>query len=337
MKADAVYGEGIDAAVPAHYGSPYREQRALVDGRAITDLSHLDIVQVRGQDRLSWLHNLTTQHLKELAPGYASELLLLNPEGRIQVPAYVLDDGETTYLITDVGQGQELVDFLNSMRFTLRVEVALSDLVAIGAYNRELPGLVWHDPWPHLVGDTVAYGPTDDHPGSENRRVIALLDKAEADRLLETEDCAGMLAWEAQRIADLRPRGRELDEKSLPHEWDWLRTAVHLDKGCYRGQESVARIVNLGRPPRRAVLVHLDGSAERLPEPGSAIYREERAVGILTSVARDMDLGPIGLGLIKRNTPVDADLVVDGITAKADVIVTPQGQTERSYERPKLR
>nr|WP_240161822.1 hypothetical protein [Flaviflexus equikiangi] len=147
-----------------------------------------------------------------------------------------------------------------------------------------------------------------------------------------------MLAWEAQRIVDLRPRpALDIDDKSLPHEWDWLRSAVHLDKGCYRGQEAVARTVNLGRPPRRAVLLQLDGSAERLPAAGSEILWGEKTVGKITSAGRDMDEGPVGLGLLKRNTPLDAQLAIDGIPALAEVIVNPDGRTALSYDRPKIR
>ena len=78
---------------------------------------------------------------------------------------------------------------------------------------------------------------------------------------------AGIWAAEALRVAAWRPRlGFETDHRTIVHEVDWLRTAVHLHKGCYRGQETVARVHNLGRPPRRLVFLHLDGSGHVLPD-----------------------------------------------------------------------
>lgn len=341
----AVLGDGIDAAVPAHYGSPAREQRALLAGTALVDLSHLEVVTVSGPDRLTWVHSLTTQHLTDLKPGESTELILLTVEGRIQVAAYVVDDGETLHLITDAGFGEELRSFLQKMKFMMRVEIVLrDDLALLGGYgSTAVPRavLTWRDPWPAVGAKSVAYGPgTDDHPARGQERFIALLPKGELMAAIEEWEgtMAGMLAWEAQRIVDLRPRPAiDVDEKSLPHEWDWLRTAVHLEKGCYRGQEAIARTVNLGRPPRRAVLLQLDGSEERLPARGTEILMGEKTVGTVTSAARDMDHGPVALGLLKRNTPVDAALTVDGIPALAEVIVNPDGRTELSYDRPKIR
>lgn len=341
----AVFGDGIDAVVPAHYGSPAREQRALIDGRALVDLSHMEVVAVSGADRLTWVHSLTTQHITDLQPGDSTELILLSAEGRIQVPAAVQDDGETLYLITDVGQGTELAEFLKKMKFMMRVEIVLrDDLALLGGYGEaEVPRALftWRDPWPRVPDKSVAYGPAyEEHPANGHDRFIAVLPEADlSDALDEWQGTmAGMLAWEAQRIVDLRPRpALDVDARSLPHEWDWLRSAVHLEKGCYRGQEAVARTVNLGRPPRRAVLLQLDGSEERLPALGSDVLMGEKTVGTVTSVARDMDEGPVALALLKRNTPVDAALTVDGIPALAEVIVTPDGRTELSYDRPKIR
>lgn len=341
----AVLGDGVDSAVPAHYGSPAREQRALTAGTALVDLSHMQVVTVTGADRLTWVHSLTTQHISDLKPNESTELILLTGEGRIQVPAYVQDDGETLYLITDVGQGEELAEFLHKMRFMLRVEVTLrNDLALLGGYGTAVVPraiLTWRDPWPNVPAKSVAYGvPADEHPAYGRERFIVLLPAEElSDAVNEWEGTmAGMLAWEAQRIVDLRPRpALDVDEKALPHEWDWLRSAVNLEKGCYRGQEAIARTVNLGRPPRRAVLLQLDGSEERMPTLGADVLMAEKTVGKVTSVGRDMDDGPVALALIKRNTPVDAELTADGIPALAEVIVNPDGRTELSYDRPKIR
>jgi folate-binding protein YgfZ len=138
-------------------------------------------------------------------------------------------------------------------------------------------------------------------------------------------DLAGTWASEALRVAAWRPRlGFETDHRTIAHEVDWLRTAVHLHKGCYRGQETIARVHNLGRPPRRLVFLHLDGSGHTLPERGGEVFADgERPVGLLTSVARHHEHGPIGLALVKRNVPVEAVLTVGGVSASQEVVVAP--------------
>ena len=103
----------------------------------------------------------------------------------------------------------------------------------------------------------------------------------------------------------------------------WIETAVHLNKGCYRGQETVARVHNLGHPPRRLILLHLDGSEDRLPVHGDPVTRDGTAVGFVGSAARHFELGPVGLGLIKRTVPVDAALRAGGVPAAQEIVVPP--------------
>ena len=197
--------------------------------------------------------------------------------------------------------------------------------------------LVWNDPWREVApgGHQYAVG---EHPGSgwtwsetlvpreALRSVVARVGNGEFG-------VAGLLAVEALRIAAWRPRfATEVDEKTIPHELDWLRTAVHLTKGCYRGQETVAKVHNLGHPPRRLVMLHLDGSEGVLPARGSVVSievaGERRAVGLVTSSALHHELGPIALAVVKRSTDPDATLLVeaDELTlAAAQVIVVPPG------------
>jgi hypothetical protein len=144
-----------------------------------------------------------------------------------------------------------------------------------------------------------------------------------------------VLALEALRIASWRPRrAREVDEKTIPHELDWMRTAVHLNKGCYRGQETVAKVHNLGHPPRRLVMLHLDGSEGVLPAPGDPVQADrirpgaepERVnIGSITSSAIHYELGPIALAVIKRNIPAASTLYVQSedvsISASQEIIV----------------
>ena len=328
----AVAGEGVDAPVAWHYGDPVREQRLLLEGLAAVDLSHRAVVTVTGVDRLTWLHSITTQHLGALAPRTSSEALVLSPKGHIEHALHLVDDGVTTWITAEPGTGPALTQWLRGMQFMLRVETVdrTEEFAVIGepVASESVDGepLAWRDPWPSVTPGSVSYAevPDVEHPGAERtwREVIVArdgLDAAIGDRPL-----AGTWAAEALRVAAWRPRlGFETDHRTIPHEVDWLRTAVHLTKGCYRGQETVARVHNLGRPPRRLVMLHLDGSGHLLPERGSDVMDGERRVGHLTSVARHHELGPIGLALVKRSLATDVVLDIGGVSAAQEVVVRP--------------
>jgi folate-binding protein YgfZ len=326
----AVEGDGADATVAAHYGDPMREQRLLTEGLAVVDLSHRGVVTVTGPDRLSWLHSITTQQLTGLAPHTSTESLVLSPKGHVEHDLHVVDDGETTWVTTEPGDARPLATWLDSMRFMLRVEVTdrSGDWAVIGEASAQEshPGepLAWRDPWPGLVGDTAAYGPVEGHPAQGRAWREVLVPRSELETAVGDRDLAGSWASEALRVAAWRPRlGFETDHRTIPHEVDWLRTAVHLHKGCYRGQETVARVHNLGRPPRRLVFLHLDGSGHTLPAVGDAVTLGERPVGHLTSVARHFEDGPIALALVKRNVPTDEQLDIAGVSAAQVVVVAP--------------
>lgn len=329
----AVAATGRDAGVAAHYGDPVREQRHLHDGSGVVDLSHRAVVTVTGADRLSWLHSLTTQHLTDLAPGVSAETLLLSPKGHIENALHLVDDGATTWITTEPGAGAPLVEFLDRMRFMLRVEVGdVTDAYAVlgepSSSTQAAAGhVVWVDPWPGLVGDTAAYGP-EPHPAAGRAWRELIVPRSELEAVVADRPLVGLWAAEAERVTAWRPRfGAETDHRTIAHEVDWLRTAVHLHKGCYRGQETIARVHNLGRPPRRLVFLHLDGSGHVLPEAGASLMHGGRSVGHLTSVVRDHEDGPVALALVKRSVPVDAVLVTEAdgepVTAAQTVIVAP--------------
>ncbi len=148
-------------------------------------------------------------------------------------------------------------------------------------------------------------------------------------------DPVGLWAWEALRIEAGLPRvGLDTDELTIPNEAGLLNIAVHLDKGCYRGQETVARVHTLGRPPRRLVRLHLDGSVNHLPEPGSDVTLDGVRVGSIGTSARHHELGPIALALVKRNVDPTAELLVDGVAAGQELIVDPEAGL---HVRPVLR
>lgn len=326
----AVAATGPDAGVVWHYGDPVAEQRALVRGGAVVDQSHLGVVRVAGPDRLSWLHSITSQDLADLAPRTSTELLVLSPQGHVEHAAGVVDDGEATWLITERSHAPALAAWLDRMKFMLRVEIAdvTGEWAALGeavdAEGAEGEPVTWRDTWPKVTGGGTRYGaPESEHPGAERPWRLVLVPRATLDAEVAAREAAGWRlagtwATEALRIEAWRPRlDREVDDRTIPHELDWLRTSVHLHKGCYRGQETIARVHNLGRPPRRLVMLHLDGSGHLLPELGAEVrLRAEdgqatgKVVGVLTSVARHHELGPIGLAVVKRNVPEDAELLV---------------------------
>ena len=326
----AVEAEWPDAGVAAHYGDPMREQRAMSEGRVLVDRSNRGVVKVTGQDRLGWLHSLTSQHVERLAPGVTTEALILSPQGHLEHHLTLTDDGTATWIHVEPGTAKALVDFLNSMRFMMRVEVEdLSGVLVVQTVAGPLPaeggvlletaaGAATSVPF-HAAGEvtTVMQNPFG---------IDLIVAPDAAGKLAETFPVAGMWAFEAARIgARIARPGLDSDHKTLPHEIGLIESAVHLSKGCYRGQETVARIHNLGHPPRRLVFLHLDGSVDRLPAHGSPLTLEDGTqVGFVGSAARHFELGPIGLGLIKRSVDVNATLLADGVAAAQEVIVSPE-------------
>jgi len=328
----AVEASWPDEGVAAHYGDPMREQRVAEASAGVVDRSNRGVLRITGQDRLSWLHSLTTQHLEGLAAGAAAQALVLSPTGHVEHHLTLTDDGTAVWVHVEPGTAGALAEFLESMRFMLRVEVAdvsgdyavltvlgpaAGDLAAgLGAVAaRAEPGpfgtidlIVGRDLLPEVAGELARRGAAP----------------------------AGMWAFEALRIAARVPRlGLDTDHRTIPHEVGWIETAVHLNKGCYRGQETVARVHNLGHPPRRLVFLHLDGSADRLPAHGDPVElaggepgdepgdKQGAVVGFTGSAARHYELGPIGLALVKRTVPVDATLLAGGVAAAQEVIVPP--------------
>jgi tRNA-modifying protein YgfZ len=325
----AVEAEWPDEGVAAHYGDPAREQRAMTEGQVLVDRGNRGVVKVTGPDRLSWLHSLTSQHLERIAPGRTEQALVLSPQGHLEHHLSLTDDGAATWIHVEPHTAKALADYLDSMRFMLRVTV--EDL------SGELGVLTLAGPLPADGGGisrTGAGGARPVMPGGDGG-VAAVLDGPFGTDLIASPDVAarltaaypvaGLWAFEAARIAARVPRpGLDTDHKTLPHEVGLIETAVHLDKGCYRGQETVARIHNLGHPPRRLVFLHLDGSVDRLPAHGAPLtLADGTQVGFVGSAARHFELGPIGLGLVKRSADPGATLLADGIAAAQEVIVAP--------------
>jgi folate-binding protein YgfZ len=307
----AVEADDPDAGVAAHYGDPMREQRLLDSGQAVVDLSHRGVVRIAGPDRLTWLHSLLSQHVAALAPGERTEALLLSPQGHVEHHLRLTDDGEASWATVEPGTAGALVEFLRSMQFMMRVEV--DDV-------------------------TADWAVVSSRQDGARREVLtprtALSGVGRADAL------AGVWADEAVRIARGEPRlGLDTDHRTIPNEVGWLETSVHLDKGCYRGQETVARVHTLGRPPRRLTRLHLDGSVDRLPAPGDPVVLREngKTVGAVGSSARHYVEGPIALALVKRTVDADSDLLVRcgdaDVAASQEPVVDPDAGL---HVRPRL-
>jgi len=326
-----VPGEGTDAGVARHYGDPLREQRALVRGAGWVDRSTRGVIAVPGPDRLSWLHSITSQHLSALPDGAGTEGLVLSPHGHVEHHFAVAETGGTTWLDTEPDAPAALLAYLESMRFMLRVEPrdATAELAVLSLVGPQTPAVLTEAgmPVPSAAYDVA---PLDGGgfvrrmpwPGAD--AVDLLVPRASlvavAERLTGAGATpAGLWAYEALRVEARRPRvGLETDHRTIPHEVGWIGTAVHLDKGCYRGQETVARVHNLGRPPRVLVTLHLSGERDELPAPGTPLLLDGRAVGFLGTAVHHHELGPVALGVVKRTIAGGTVLDAAGIPAAVE-------------------
>jgi folate-binding protein YgfZ len=294
-RSGAVAGVGVDAGVAAHYGDPFGEQRQLLGDGGVVDRSHRGVLRVSGDDRLTWLHSLTSQHLDSLPAGEVRQGLVLSPHGHVEHHLVLQDDGESTWIGVEPGTVEALAAYLTSMRFMLRVEVT-DETPRYAVLSVRSDGA-----WEDIIV-----------PRAELRERIDALGVP----------LVGLGAYEALRVEAHLPRlGFETDHRTIPHEVGWIGSAVHLDKGCYRGQETVARVHNLGRPPRRLILGHLDGTEDELPPAHTPVELDGRVVGFLGTAVQHAELGPIALAVIKRATADDAELIVDGMAMKAERVV----------------
>ena len=337
---------GPDAGAVWHYGDPLGEQRETADAAVVVDRSHRPVLTLTGDDRKTWLHSLTTQHVSDLPDGAVTENLSLDGQGRVEDHWVQTELGGVTYLDTESARGEALLSYLRKMVFWSDVTVEPADLAVLSLLG------------PRLADATVLEALGVGSLPAE-RTAVALPDGGFLRRLKATEldlvvprdqverwrqrlgDAgvrpAGVWAYEAHRVAALRPRlGVDTDERTIPHEVGWIGPAVHLDKGCYRGQETVARVHNLGKPPRMLVLLHLDGSTDR-PATGDPVLAGGRAVGRLGTVIDHVDEGLVALALLKRGLPADSELTVAGVPAVIDADSMPApdvaGAGRRAVER----
>ncbi|MEN9749717.1 MAG: hypothetical protein RL149_795 [Actinomycetota bacterium] len=333
----------------SHFDNPLVEQRELLEGSRAVVLDDRAVIKVSGADRLAWLHAMLSQNIANLKTGQSSEALLLDANGRIEENILVIEDGESAWLIVYADHAEKLLKWLDQMIFRSKVSVEAADyLTVVATFVEPLPGaaianeqqLVWQDPWMAEPLGSVRYAGALESRGQWNY-FLSLVTKTSLDDALAGYSRAGSLALEALRVAAHRPaQPNELDEKSLPHELDWLSSAVHLSKGCYRGQESVAKVHNLGHPPRRLTLLHLDGSGHALADAGDKVFVSgtETEIGHITSIGQHFELGPIALAILNRNVEEQAALFVrtevGEIAASQETIVPPTaGQAANMKEK----
>jgi len=356
--------EGPDVGVPLHHGDPQAEQRTMDRAAAVVDRSNREVIAVPGADRLSWLHLLLTQHVSELPLGAGTEALVLDLNGRVEHHAVLSHVADTVWLDMEPGTSAGLLEYLAKMVFWSKVEPrSATDELAVlslvgpdtaqvltaagipvpdedygsaalpgegGGLVRRMPGLA-----------TVALStPLSAEHESKPMAADLLVPRAELldwwTRLRSAGAApAGMMAYEALRVGALRPRlGLDTDERTIPHEVGWIGSAVHLTKGCYRGQETVARVANLGRPPRRLVLLHTDAGDEELPEPGDPVTLADRTVGRVGTAVLHHELGGVALALVKRSVPVDADLVAGADQRAAPARIDPDSVVAEDGAEP---
>ncbi|QCB52614.1 folate-binding protein [Rhodococcus sp. PAMC28707] len=327
--------DSADHAVAWHYGNPFGEQRDATSAAAVIDRSNRFVIAISGDERLTWLDTISSQQVQNLPDGMSAENLSLDINGRVEHHFVQTDLDGITWIDTEAANGPDLLAFLKKMVFWSKAEpreghelavlsVLGSDaqrvLGAAGAPTPEdvyaaLPleggGFIRRMPWPGQNAYDLLVPRTS---------LAAWFKKLREQGATP----AGTWTYEALRVESIRPRvGIDTDEKTIPHEVRWIGGvaelgAVHLSKGCYRGQETVARVHNLGRPPRHLVLLHLDGSADGRPETGDPVTAGGRTVGRLGTVVDHFELGPIALALIKRTIPAGTELVVGPCAASID-------------------
>jgi folate-binding protein YgfZ len=325
----------IGETVALHYGDPLGEQRRFSEGVSAVDASHYELIRLTGPDRLLWLDSISSNVFAGSAAGETREGLILDPHGHVEHQFLLIDDGAESWLLVEPGRADALTTWLLSMRFRMQVEIeSVSDAWAVIASTKKLPVAErsFVDPWPAVVPGGVAYS-AEPHPAESFSLHWSVIPRENLTPEL-SEHWSGMDALDAYLLRAARPIMADVDEKTLPHELDWLRTGVHLNKGCYRGQETIAKVHNLGHPPRRAVLLHLDGSDADLPEPGSEVIHDGKVVGRVTRVARHYEWGPIAYAVVKRSLDPSVDVEVHGsssvMTASQEVLVVPDaGATRR--------
>jgi len=237
-------------------------------------------VRVTGPDAADFLERMVSNEVASLAPGDACRALLLSPKSRIVAPLRVFrEEPDAFLLITEAELAETVASVLVRARFAAKCEVSVAPLHGL---------LHFSDPGRGMPNDD--YGVEAWESWEEEAP-----DGADAEQLEALRIDAGTPRW-----------GRELDESVLPAEAGLDETHVSFTKGCYPGQEPIARLHYRGRPNRRLRRVEVEDA-----KPGDEILLGEKVVGRVTSAVPGK-----ALGYVRREVPDDAELEISGEPAR---------------------
>jgi folate-binding protein YgfZ len=345
---------GVDAGLPWHFGDPLAEQRRLERGDGVVDLSNRDVLTLTGPDRARYLDLVSTGRCADLQTGQAASAYLLDPQGHITYDLHIVAAQDTLWLWTQPGRGAALAAWLEQRKFRLDVVATHRGDVAI-VWLADPPAPLADAATPALSTPESPTGPWPVRRGPDSLGGAEwFVPRSELAAALSSASPAGTWAWEARRIAAGVPRiGVDTDERTIPNELGVPSAAVSLDKGCYPGQETVARVHNLGRPPRRLVRLHFDGSAETFVPPGAPLHLvtptdaqspaadpaepAHGPAGHLGAMAYHWEDGPIGLALVRRDLPDDSRLAAGSVACSMEPLVAADAGLHFRSQQPFLK
>lgn len=266
---------------PLTYGDVTREYRAARSEQGQVEGLY-DLVWFGGADAVTFLESLISQNVIDQEPGTVRRSFLLGPKGKLTAVMWVLRDTDRVGLVTDAGYGQIVADTLS--RYRIRVDVTIEHdprrlTTIVGPESPSVAG--WSD-----TGELVAGLPL---PGNTRSITTSDIDIPKV----------GALAWTAVRVEAGEPvMGVDIDEKTIPQESGLVPSAVDFDKGCFLGQELVARIDSRGHVNRRLMGVMV--TTNILPPAGAEVVVDDKVVGALSSPCESLSLrSPIGLAMIR--------------------------------------
>ena len=309
--------------------SPASDYHALTEGCGLVDRAGRGRLALTGADRRTFLHGQVTQDIEALEPGHGRYAALLTHKGKMLSDLRVLDLGDELLLSCERAGLQELFNMIRRYKLGSDVEVhkrtlEMGELSLIGPQARQVTGAEALGPEEHdnvpaeLAGRPVVLVATDlgvdvfcDAAATEDVRTALL-----AAGAAEVTEAAAELV----RVESGRPRyGADLDDSVIPQEAGLNERAVSFTKGCYVGQETVARLFYRGKPNR-----HLRGLKLSAPvEPGTPLRLGEKEVGRITSVAVSPTRGPIALALVRRQAEPGSTVAAGDGEVSAEVVELP--------------
>jgi folate-binding protein YgfZ len=318
--------------VTATFGDITGEYLALRRGAAAVTGLH-EVVWVSGPDGVTFLDGLLSQSISAIPVGGGAPSLLLAPQGKLRATLWVLRGSDRIGLVADAGRGAVVVEDLTRFKIRVEAELALDDRPVVDVWG----------PRAALALSQAGFAVPDDRSWVDSGDLtVAALPFARsslprfvvvgaADEELDAGGIpsSGRLAAAAVRIEAGEPvMGVDIDEGTIPQEAGIVAAAVDFTKGCYLGQELVARIESRGRVNR-----HLRGlviTTNVLPPVGAEVVRGDRSVGRLSSVAESLELrAPVALALLRREAEPDDEVEIrwEGGSTTARVTDLPLDET----------